>query len=100
MLKHIVMWRFKDEFEGRTKEQMMDEQRAALKALPAKIPCIRCLEVGKDVLHTDASYDMVLVSVFENKEKMIEYREHPDHVAVSRRMKGYVTERVCIDYEF
>lgn len=99
MLKHIVMWKFKDAFAGKTKEELMEEQRAALLALPAKIDLIRGMEVGKDTVHGANSFDMALVSEFDSRDDMLAYRAHPDHVAVSKRMKEYVTDRVCIDFE-
>ena len=100
MLRHIVMWKFKPEAEGRAREENMEMMRQKLLALPQKIDFIRSFEVGRDVCHTEKSYDMCLVSEFDSMEKMLEYREHPDHVPVSRQMKKLIDARVVIDYEF
>lgn len=100
MLKHIVMWRFKDSFEGKTKEEMMEQQRTDLLKLPEKIDWIRSMQIGKDILHSEKSYDMALVMDFDNMDDMVRYREFPDHVVISTRMKDYVTDRVVVDYEF
>ena len=100
MLKHIVMWRFRESFGGKTRRELMQEQKDALLALPDRIEWIRSMEVGEDVVHGEHSYDMALVSTFDSREDMLAYRSHPDHMVISRRMKDYVTDRVCIDYEF
>lgn len=100
MLKHIVMWRFKEEAEGRTKEENMEMMRSRLMALPPLISCIRSFEVGKDIVHSEKSFDMCLVSDFDTKEDMLAYRAHPDHVAVLQKMDVCVAQRVVIDYEY
>ncbi len=98
MLKHIVLWKFKDEACGQSKAENMDMMRAKLLALPPIIDCIRDFEIGEDVYHSDKSYDMCLVSAFDSVDAMLEYREHPDHAAVSAQMKELVEARVVIDF--
>ncbi len=100
MLRHIVMWKFKPEAGGRTREQNMEMMCARLLALPPRIPCIRGFEVGVDLLHSDKSYDMSLVAEFDDLDGMLEYRAHPEHVPVSQLMKTVIESRVVIDYEF
>ncbi|MEG1651546.1 MAG: Dabb family protein, partial [Oscillospiraceae bacterium] len=72
MLKHIVMWKFKETAEGRTKAENIAMMHARLSALPPQISCILSFELGRDVCHTEKSYDMVLVSEFENVAKMLD----------------------------
>ena len=95
-----MMWKFKPQAQGRTREQNMEMMREKLLALPAKIDFIRSFEVGRDVCHTEKSYDMCLVSEFDSVQKMLEYREHPDHVTVSQQMKELIESRAVIDYEY
>ncbi len=100
MLKHIVMWKFKEEAGGQTKAENMEMMRARLLALPPKIACIRGFEVGRDVLHSEKSFDMCLVADFDSAQAMLEYRAHPEHVPVSQCMKTLIDSRVVIDYEY
>ena len=61
MLKHIVMWKFAPEAEGKTREENLDYVIGELKKLPAQIPQIRSMQIGKDVLGSEMSYDCGLI---------------------------------------
>ena len=45
MIKHVVMWRFKEEAEGRTKLENMEELKRQLLALIPLIPEIKKMEI-------------------------------------------------------
>ena len=45
MIKHIVMWKFKDEAEGLTKTENIQKVKSMLEALPQKIDFIREMHV-------------------------------------------------------
>jgi len=92
MIKHIVMLRLNQE-EG--KEQI----KLALEALPDKIPEIKSLEVGLDVSSSNASYDLVLVTTFENIDALDTYRVHPEHKKVVAIINEVCSERAIVDYE-
>ena len=99
MIEHVVMWKFAPEAEGRTKEQNMDWVKEHLLALPAIIPQIRKMEIGKDIGHTDMSYDMVLIMHFDSMDDMHTYKVHPDHQAVSAYVKKVRIARATVDRE-
>lgn len=99
MLKHIVMWQFKDEAEGRTKAENCAYAKALLEALPAKIPFIRKLEVGLNAYTSTMSADMVLVTEFDSKDDLDLYAVHPDHVKVSEYIGKVRVSRMVCDYE-
>lgn len=99
MFQHIVLWKFKETANDKSKEENIRICRESLYALRAKIPQIRRMEVGADQLHTPASYDMILISTFDSQEDYYVYRDHPDHVSAGKYLASCVTDRVCIDYE-
>ena len=82
MLKHIVMFKFKDTAQGRTKAENLEAARARMLALKEEIPEIVDLEVhfGAPGSVPD-NYDYILVSTFRNMEEMLRYQKHPSHVA-------------------
>lgn len=98
MIEHVVMWKFTDG-EGRTKEENCAYVRERLLALPALIPEIKMMQIGRDVSGTDMSYDMMLVTRFDSLEDLHAYKVHPDHVAVSEYVKKVRTARVVLDAE-
>lgn len=99
MIRHIVMWRFADEALGHTKDENMDHIRASLMALMGVVPGLTRMEIGKDISHTDMSYDMVLLTEFESAEALEGYRVHPEHRKVQEYVKQVRTARVVIDCE-
>ncbi len=100
MIRHIVMWRFKDEAEGKTKQQNMEYVKARLYSLKEVIPEIKSLEVGINVRQCGAAYDMALVSEFEDLAALEWYQTNPKHVEVSEYVTRVRTDRAVVDYEF
>ena len=90
MIKHIVMWKFK---EG-------ERDNMLLLALKGQIPEIRAMEVGINMNPSDRSYDAVLVSEFDSMEALNCYSTNPLHVAVSDFCKTIRTASASVDYEF
>ena len=97
MIQHIVMWKFADNAEGKTKEENMTWVREHLLALIPIIPEIKKLEIGEDIGKTDMSYDMVLVMEFESMEALHTYKVHPEHQRVSQYVKKIRIARATVD---
>ncbi len=100
MIEHVVMWRFADSAEGKTRAENMAIVRERLLALPAVISEIRFMEVGRDVSRTEMSYDMMLISRFDSLETLHTYKVHPAHVAVASYVAKVTTARVVLDAEY
>jgi len=100
MIKHIVMWKLEDFADGRTKNENAKIIKEKLEALVGVIPEIVELEVGIDILGTNQSYDVVLVSEFKNLQELDTYAKHPEHVKVGEFVGKVRKDRVAVDYEF
>ena len=94
MIKHIVMWKFR---EGEQENMMIFRDR--LLSLRGKIPEIRSMEVGINMNPSDRSFDAVLVSEFDSLEALRAYSENPLHVEVSKFCKSIRTASHSVDYE-
>ena len=99
MIRHVVMWRFKTEAEGKTKEENMATVREQLYALLPVIPQIRRMEIGFDVLRTEASMDLMLLTEFDSLADLKFYAEHPEHVKVASYVRKVTETRVSLDAE-
>ena len=97
MIQHVVMWKFADMAESRTKEENMEWVREHLTALIPIIPEIRSMEIGADIGKTDMSYDMVLIMTFDSMEDLHTYKVHPSHQAISQYVKKVRTARATVD---
>jgi len=99
MLKHIVMWKFKDEAEGHSKAENCRYVKEQLSQLPSLIPVIRSLEVGLNSVSGSMAWDMVLVTEFASKDDLDLYAMHPEHVKISDFVAKVRLERAVVDYE-
>ena len=95
MIKHIVMWKFKDEVGEADKLEMKRE----LEALKGLVPTLVDIEIGMDVAGKEASMDMVLYSEFASMDDLQAYAIHPEHLNVVGFVKPLVCERAVVDYE-
>lgn len=100
MVKHIVMWKLKDEFEGRTKNELALELQKQLMALKGNISALKSIEVGINSINPEANSDVVLDTTFDNFDDLSTYATHPDHVKVGGFVKNIAIERRCVDFEF
>lgn len=74
MFRHIVLYKLKDRSEE-SKKALCD----IFKTMNGKIPYIREMHVGSDVLRLDRSFDVSLSIVFDSKEDFLAYKEYPYH---------------------
>ncbi len=95
-MKHIILWKLKEEFNN---EKIKSEMKEALEGLVGKIDGLTELKVYTKVLDT-SNVDVMLYSELESFEAYIAYRDHPDHVYVADTyVRPFVETRACIDYE-
>ena len=77
----------------------METVRARLLALRGIVPEIRGMEIGKDVLHSEMSYDMALYMTFDSLAALEAYKVHPEHKKISAFVKEVRIARACVDFE-
>lgn len=99
MVRHIVMWKFKDEAQGLTREENLLKVKGMLEALPEKIDFIRKMEVNLNINFNGKNFDAVLISEFDSLDDVKKYRVHPDHVKISEYVKLVREDRAAVDYE-
>ena len=95
MIKHVVMWKFKDDVAGADKLEM----KRQLESLKGVVPSLLQIEVGMDVVGTDQSKDMVLTTLFNSLSDLQAYADHPAHLQVGTFIKPLVCERAVVDHE-
>ena len=100
MIRHVVMWRFEEFAEGKTRQQNMEYIRDRLMALLPIIPEIKKMEIGFDISGTEASADLCLVTEFESTADLKIYAEHPKHLEVAGYVRKVTETRTVLDYEF
>ncbi|CBW75181.1 Stress responsive alpha-beta barrel domain protein [Mycetohabitans rhizoxinica HKI 454] len=99
MLKHIVMWKLKEQAEGADRATNAVRLKALLEGCRNIVPGIRRFEVGVATPGLEATYDVVLVSEFDNKAALEAYAVHPEHEKIKAFVASVRDARQCIDYE-
>ena len=94
MVKHIVMWKLKD---NENKQANMEKMKEMLCGLVGKVPGLIFAEVGFN--YNPDGFDIVLYSELESKEALNVYQDHPEHLIVKAFVRSVITERVVTDYE-
>lgn len=98
MVKHIVLFKLKDEVPADKKLTAMKELKAAIEALPAKISVIRKIEVGLN-MNPGETWSIALYSEFDTLDDVKFYATHPEHVAAGKLIADVKENRACVDYE-
>lgn len=98
MVKHLVLFKLKDEVPAAQKEAVMLAFKQAIEALPAKISVIRKIEVGLN-MNPGEVWNIALYSEFDTLVDVKFYAAHPDHVAAGKLLAEVKESRACVDYE-
>lgn len=94
MFTHVVFFKLKE-----PTIENMDKAKDILKAMEGKIPQLKGLEVGVDELHTERSFDLVLITRFDSLSDMDEYQIHPYHVnEVLAYLRPMLESSKVVDY--
>ena len=99
MIKHIVMWKLKEEAEGRDRLANAVEMKRRLDECANIVPGIIKFEVTLAQPGLEATYDVVLYSEFESKAALEAYAVHPTHKALVPFIGAIREGRQCMDYE-
>jgi hypothetical protein len=95
MIAHIVLFKLKE---------ATPENSAAVKgmllSMNGKLPMLRHIEVGTDVIRSERSYDIALYTRFDSLAELQAYQIHPYHAdTVVPFMKANCSASVAADYE-
>lgn len=93
MIKHIVMWKFK---EGT--EEKMNQFLNGLNGLVGQIEVIRSLQTGVNI-NPKEKFSATLICEFDNMEDLNKYATDPRHLAVASICHEIALERVAVDFE-
>ncbi len=96
MVKHIILWKLKDECNT---NEVKNGIKNALEGLLGVVPGLLEIKVQTECLST-SNVDVMLYSVLESEEALKGYAVHPAHVAAADNFVRPFTEtRSCIDFE-
>lgn len=94
MLTHIVFFKLHD----RSRENA-EKFRDALESMRGRIPEIREMEIGINVVESARAYDVALVQRFDSLPAMEVYQTHPVHQTVLPYLREASSGTAAVDYE-
>ncbi len=95
MLRHLIFLKFRPEVT----DAEINAIEKGLAVLPAAIPEIESFEFGRDIFHSDRSFDFALVSSFADQEALKHYQVHPTHREVLVLVKAACDQILAVDYQ-
>lgn len=99
MVKHVIIWKLKEELGDAEGAEVKKNAKAALEALGGKIDGLLDIKVVIDFLPS-SNGDMMLDTTFESAEALAAYQVHPDHVsAADSFVRPFTNTRLCCDFE-
>jgi hypothetical protein len=95
MVTHIVLFKLSE-----PTPENLSATRDKLLSMNGKIDQLRHLEAGIDVIRSERSYDIALITRFDSLQDLQEYQVHPYHAGeVIPHMKSVCASIVAVDYE-
>lgn len=98
MVKHIVMFQFREQISPDERQQTGWEVKTRTEALVDIIPGIQSLQVQLVPVGT-STHDILLEGVFDSQESLMKYQIHPAHMSIGDILKQVGQCRACFDYE-
>lgn len=98
LLKHIVLWKLKENAGGASRKENALELKCRLENLKSLIPDIVDSKVGFDFRERPPSYEVCLDSLFKDAQGLENYQKHPEHLKVASFVKEVTGERAAVDY--
>lgn len=96
MIKHIVCHPLKNADDAKRAADMLN-------ALTGRVPTLKHMCAGVDVLHSGRSYELGIIAEFDDLNALHEYDVHPEHVKIKEFIASVRDESrpsVAVDFEF
>ena len=96
MVKHIILWKLKEEYNN---EEIKKGIKDGLEGLKGRIDGLLEIKVQTERLES-SNADVMLYSVFESEEALKGYSVNPAHVEVANsKVRPFTETRMCMDFE-
>lgn len=100
MVKHIILWKLREDLSEAEKETVKAGIKAGLEGLKGQIPGLVDIKVNTGNRLESSNADVMLDSTFDSAESLKGYSKHPAHVAVADgKVRPYTCQRTCLDFE-
>jgi len=99
VIRHIVIWRFKDEAKRSGKIANLERIQRNCAAMRETLPGLLRMELGVNQTPAADAADLLLLSEFESWEALRSYEAHPLHDELRALIGPLRCERRVLDHE-
>ena len=99
MVRHLILWKLKEDLSVDKRNQVVSDMKEQLEGLVGKVPGLISLRIVINEMES-SSADVMLDSELESEEALKGYQCHPEHVKVADTyVRPFVEVRMCLDYQ-
>lgn len=100
MVRHVILWTLRPEFQLEEKNRIKSDIKRELESLKGQIPGLLEITVSIDNRLDSSNCDLMLDCLLESQGTLKEYAVHPLHVHVANTyVRPYTSQRTCLDFE-
>ncbi len=100
MVKHIILWKLKEELTPEQKATIIAGIKEGLESLKGKVPGLIDIKVNTERILPSSNADLMLDATLESPEALKGYAKHPAHVAIAdTKVRPFTAARTCLDFE-
>ena len=99
MVRHVILWKLKEELSADEKEKVRKEAKEHLEGLVGVVPGLREMHINIAGLGS-SNMDLMLDALLDDEASLKGYSVNPNHVKVADTyVRPYTVVRSCFDYE-
>jgi hypothetical protein len=94
VITHLLTFKFRDPDPSK-----LAHGRDLLNGLVGKVPTLRTMQAGVNVIASARAHDLGLVATFDDLAGLEAYQVHPDHVEAATWLRAESEVIVAVDFE-
>lgn len=100
MVRHIVFFKLSPEISLEKRQFQLKELRGIFSPLGQKLSYIVEYRTGVNFNEADHAWDLIIDSLFRNKEDLLRYSTSEEHIDAVRKAASIEKTKAVIDYEY
>lgn len=93
MITHLLTFKLTDE-----SREHAERCKAMLDGLLGKVPSLRSMTVGVNVVESPRAHTLALIATFDDLDGLAAYQIHPDHQEVAGYLRSHSEQIVAVDF--
>lgn len=98
MVKHMVLWSFKEELKEAERKEAASRIKEGLEGLVGVVPGLKSAVVITNPI-SSSTHDLCLITELESEEDLKAYAVNPDHLKVASFVRSVTCNRAAMDYK-